>query len=196
MCRTDALHCDDAAAIVGELDRVRRAQAELEAERTRLLDALRRANEAHQERIVSSDSAGETPRGEATDAADWVERSTRAEAACVLRITERHAAALIREARVLCADLPGTMAALTAGEISYRHAAASSKTPSCSPRSTGAHSKTRCSRAASTSPLTDSPTAAGGCANTSTPRPSKCVPLAPPGPGRSTCSPRATAWDG
>lgn len=124
MCRTDALHCDDAAAIVGELDRVRRAQAELEAERTRLLDALRRAHEAHQERIVSSDSAVETPRGGATDAPEWVERSTRAEAACVLRITERHAAALIREARVLCADLPGTMAALTAGEISYRHAAA------------------------------------------------------------------------
>lgn len=116
---TDALHCEDAAHIVGEFERVRRAQAALEAERTRLLDALRCANEAHQDRVVANNRGG----GEAreTDASDWVERSTRAEAACVLRITERQAAQLIREARVLCAELPVTLAALDAGEISYRH---------------------------------------------------------------------------
>jgi len=130
MCTTDALHCDDAAALVAELDRVRRAQAALEAERTRLLDRLRRANEAHQERIVSHDpgspAAQRVARGEApsTDSADWVARSTRAEVACVLRVTERRAADLLREARVLCADLPATLAALEAGNISYRHAAA------------------------------------------------------------------------
>ncbi|KQP68217.1 hypothetical protein ASF40_18775 [Microbacterium sp. Leaf288] len=130
MCTTDSLHCDDAATLVDELDRVRRAQAGLEAERTRLLDELRRVSEAHQERIVSYDpgspAAKKAARGEdpATDAADWVARSTRAEVACVLRVTERQAADLLRESRVLCADLPATMTALTSGEISYRHAAA------------------------------------------------------------------------
>lgn len=126
MCKTDALHCDDAARIVDELDRVRRAQAALEAERTQLLDALRRANEVHQEQIVFVGSAadGSAPRaGRATDPADWVARSTRAEIACSLRITERQASELIDEARVLCAELPETMAAMRAGEISYRHAA-------------------------------------------------------------------------
>ena len=53
MCTTDALHCDDAATLVVELDRVRRAQAGLEAERTRLLDELRRLSEAHQQQIVT-----------------------------------------------------------------------------------------------------------------------------------------------
>lgn len=126
MCTTDALHCEDAADIVGELDRVRRALAGLEAERARLLDALRRANELHEERIVWSDDAAKRSgkHGAAIDAAEWVERSTRTEAACVLRVTERQAADLIREACVLCADLPGTMDALERGEISYRHAAA------------------------------------------------------------------------
>jgi len=127
MCTTDALHCEDAAALVGELERVRREQAALDAERTRLLDSQRRANEVHQERVVSVDLAGETPasrkRGHSTCVADWVERSTRAEVACVLRITERQAADMIREARVLCADLPDTMATMGSGEISYRHAA-------------------------------------------------------------------------
>ncbi|WP_426323687.1 DUF222 domain-containing protein [Microbacterium sp. E-13] len=130
MCTTDALHCDDAAMIVVELDRVRRAQAALEAERTRLLDELRRVSEAHEQQILSyepgSPAAARAARGKdpATDAADWVARSTRAEAACVLRITERQAAELLREARVLCADLPATLTALASGEISYRHAAA------------------------------------------------------------------------
>jgi hypothetical protein len=130
MCTTDALHCDDAATLVAELDRVRRAQAWLEAERTRLLDELRRVSEAHQEQIVSYDpgspTAKKAARGKdvATDAADWVARSTRAEVACVLRVTERQAADLLHQARVLCADLPATMAALTSGEISYKHATA------------------------------------------------------------------------
>ncbi len=130
MCTTDPLFCDDAAAVVAELDRVRRAQAALEAERTRLLDELRRVSEAHQHRIVSyepgSPAAAKAARGKdpATDAADWVARSTRAEVACVLRVTERQAADLLREARVLCGDLPATMTALAAEEISYRHAAA------------------------------------------------------------------------
>ncbi|WP_345800859.1 DUF222 domain-containing protein [Microbacterium sp. AZCO] len=126
MCTSEVLHCEDAAAIVGELDRVRRALASLEAERTRLIDALRRANEAHQEGIVVS-AAAQARRGVSeelgADAGEWVERSTRSEVACVLRITERQASHLIVESRVLCSDLPGTMCALSAGEISYRHAA-------------------------------------------------------------------------
>jgi hypothetical protein len=130
MCSTDALHCDDAPAIVGELERVRRDLAALEAERTVLIDALRRANEAHEERIVVSgrESGGEEgasgQRGRATDASEWVARSTRAEVACVLRVSERSAADLINEARVLCADLPATTDALRTGDISYRHAKA------------------------------------------------------------------------
>ena len=131
MCSTDALHCDDAAAIVGELDRVRRDLAALEAERTMLLDALRRANEAHEERVVTAGHAvgpaSVVPHpedGRATDASDWVARSTRAEVACVLRVSERAAAALIAEARVLCADLPATTEALRSGDISNAHARA------------------------------------------------------------------------
>ena len=126
MCSTDALHCDDAAAIVGELDRVRRDLAALEAERTMLLDALRRANEAHEDRVVTGgDVECESgSRRAAADASDWVARSTRAEVACVLRISERAAATLLSEARVLCADLPATTEALRSGDISYAHARA------------------------------------------------------------------------
>ncbi|MCH6230404.1 HNH endonuclease [Microbacterium sp. CFH 31415] len=126
MCSTDALHCDDAAAIVGELDRVRRNLAALEAERTMLLDALRCANEAHEELIVTVGEVEGAPgsRAGAADASDWVARSTRAEVACVLRVSERAAATLIAEARVLCADLPATTEALRSGDISYAHARA------------------------------------------------------------------------
>ena len=81
MCRTETLYCDDAAGIVGELERVRRELAALEAKRTRLLDSLRRANETHEERIVSGpvrDPAETSPRHgrAAPDSAEWVERST------------------------------------------------------------------------------------------------------------------------
>jgi hypothetical protein len=88
---------------------------------------LKRANEAHQERVVLLDAAGTTngsrEKAGSTPASDWVERSTRAEVACALRVTERQSATLLREAKVLCTDLPATMTALEAGEISYRHAA-------------------------------------------------------------------------
>jgi len=52
-----------------------------------------------------SPAAKKAARGEdpATDAADWVARSTRAEVVCVLRVTERQAADLLRESLGCCA---------------------------------------------------------------------------------------------
>lgn len=49
-------------------------------------------------------------------------RSLRAEFACALRIPERTAKAQLVVSEALVHDLPKTLAALKAGEISYRHA--------------------------------------------------------------------------
>ncbi|MEZ2392013.1 DUF222 domain-containing protein [bacterium RCC_150] len=52
----------------------------------------------------------------------YVERSVVAELACVLRVGERSAEALLGQARVLAEGLPLTRAALVAGEMSWQHA--------------------------------------------------------------------------
>jgi len=49
-------------------------------------------------------------------------RSLRAEVSCALRLPERTVEGLFGEARMLVRSLPGTLHALTAGEITYRHA--------------------------------------------------------------------------
>lgn len=117
MCTGDAIHCGDAEEIVSALSEVRRREAELHAHRARLIDALARANAAHEHEIVIGI---ERP----AERVRFVERSTRAQVACILRVSEHLAGGLMRESTRLVADLPATLDALTDGAISYRHARA------------------------------------------------------------------------
>lgn len=83
--------------------------ASLTAVRTRLLEQVRTWSELTDTSPTPSDMAF---------------RSLRAEVACALRLPERTVERLFGEARMLVNDLPVTMGALHAGEISYRHAQA------------------------------------------------------------------------
>jgi hypothetical protein len=60
---------------------------------------------------------GLTPR-----AREWARRSLRAEVACAARRSEGAVSRLIADAETLVADLPETLTALEAGEVSYAHA--------------------------------------------------------------------------
>jgi hypothetical protein len=55
-------------------------------------------------------------------AREWARRSLRAELACASRRSEGAVSRLIADAEALVADLPETLAALEAGEVSYAHA--------------------------------------------------------------------------
>ena len=116
MCTTGTLDCDDAARLVDELEELRRQEAALAARRVEVTDALRRSNIAHEHQIVHR--ADNT-----TERAEFVERCTRAQVACALRVTERRARQLIEESRMLVTDLTATLEALRTGDLSYRHAA-------------------------------------------------------------------------
>ena len=72
---------------------------------------------------AEASAAGRGPRSESgwtPEVIAW--RELVAEIACALRLPERSAEALIAGSRALVNDLPATHAALSAGEISYRHA--------------------------------------------------------------------------
>ncbi|HSP53411.1 MAG TPA: HNH endonuclease, partial [Cryobacterium sp.] len=85
------------------------------AERAGMIDEARR---------FSEQIAAHAPRraGSRWDADEIARREFSSELACTLRIPEPTAVSLIAESRALAEDLPGTWAALLAGEISYRHA--------------------------------------------------------------------------
>jgi hypothetical protein len=55
-------------------------------------------------------------------AREWARRSLRTEVACASRRSEGAVSRLIADAETLVADLPSTLAALEAGEVSYAHA--------------------------------------------------------------------------
>ncbi|WP_291036546.1 HNH endonuclease signature motif containing protein [Herbiconiux sp.] len=55
-------------------------------------------------------------------AREWARRSLRAEVACASRRSEGAVSRLFADAETLVADLPETLAALEAGEVSYAHA--------------------------------------------------------------------------
>ena len=84
----------------------------LMAARTEMLESMRQFAE-----LEESLSPRSTPTSR-----EMAVRSLRSEVSCALRIPERTVQALFGEARMLVRDLPVTMAALRAGQISYRHA--------------------------------------------------------------------------
>ncbi|TFC36113.1 HNH endonuclease [Cryobacterium sp. TMT2-14] len=85
------------------------------AQRADLIDDARRFSEA---------TAASAPRNTSSrwDPDEIARREFSSELACTLRIPAPTAEGLIAESRALAEDLPGTRAALQAGEISYRHA--------------------------------------------------------------------------
>jgi hypothetical protein len=94
---------------VVEVDRV---IAGLAATRARLLDQANEWSATGQSLLVDGAAGSEIMR----------QRALRAEVACALRIPERTAENLLANSRILARDLPATLRALGAGEISYRHA--------------------------------------------------------------------------
>jgi hypothetical protein len=84
----------------------------------------KRADMIDEARRFSEKIAGTTPRspGARWEPDEIARREFSSELACTLRLPEPTAVSLIAESRALAEDLPGTRAALQAGEISYRHA--------------------------------------------------------------------------
>ncbi|TFC44683.1 HNH endonuclease [Cryobacterium shii] len=89
-------------------------------------DAAKRADMIDEARRFSEANAANTPRraNSRWDPHEIAHREFSSELACTLRIPEPTAENLIAESRALVEDLPGTLAALHAGEISYQHAQA------------------------------------------------------------------------
>lgn len=100
---------DPLAAADAALDRVVAIQAQIDA-----LSAERaRALLAFDEAFASAYPPSAEP---------FRERAARAELACALRMPERSVETLLGESRVLSHRLPSTLAALSQGRFSYRHA--------------------------------------------------------------------------
>ncbi|TFC49816.1 DUF222 domain-containing protein, partial [Cryobacterium shii] len=89
--------------------------ARVAAELAELID------EAHRYATATADAAPRVP-GSRWDADTVAEREFVSELACTIRIPQRSAETLIAESESLTCELPRTMAALRAGQISYRHA--------------------------------------------------------------------------
>ncbi|WP_166806242.1 HNH endonuclease [Cryobacterium cheniae] len=85
------------------------------AQRADMIDEARRFSESIAANTLRSAASHWEP-------AEIARREFSSELACTLRIPEPTAVGLIAESRALAEDLPGTRAALEAGEISYRHA--------------------------------------------------------------------------
>jgi len=107
-----AVMADTLGEMVDTLVQLEASIAQLTAARTQLLETMRTWSDL-------SDRASGSSSGTSREVAF---RALRAEVSCALRVTERAAEDLFGEARMLVRDLPATLGALSAGEISYRHA--------------------------------------------------------------------------
>lgn len=103
-----AVHLEELGALIDDVLAIDRAMATQAAARAAAIDAAR---------VCSERDLG----GSAFSPA-LTRRSLVAELACALRIPEPTAASLLESSRTLVHDLPDTLSALAAGQISYRHA--------------------------------------------------------------------------
>jgi hypothetical protein len=104
-------------ALVDELEAADRAIAAATAERAAVIDRLRRCSE----RMAATDPHDETD-SHGWDAKARAERELLFELVGLLRVPENTARNLLSESRFLVNELPGTIAALHEGAISYQHA--------------------------------------------------------------------------
>ena len=88
------------------------AMSRMAALRVQWIDGIRKLSEMQAESSPTS----------TVDSRGMAFRSIRAEVACALRLPERTVENLFGVAKMLCADLPATMASFSSGAISYRHA--------------------------------------------------------------------------
>jgi len=107
---------DALGVAVDEVAAIDRQVAMLHAARARKVDEARRLSEVAAQAAAPSTDAHAWSTGEAA------RRMLTAEIACALTITENAAQFLIHDSRLLVADLPATLAALSVGSISWRHA--------------------------------------------------------------------------
>lgn len=103
---------DTLSEILDAVAEVDRTIAGLAAMRAKLLDQAGEWSATGQSLLADAKAGSEMMR----------QRALRAEVACALRIPERTAENLLANSRILAHDLPSTLRALSAGEISYRHA--------------------------------------------------------------------------
>ncbi|TFC83607.1 DUF222 domain-containing protein [Cryobacterium sp. TmT2-59] len=99
-------------------DAIREAHGNLAQDAAALADLI---DEAHRYATATADAAPRVP-GSRWDADTVAEREFVSELACTIRIPQRSAETLLAESACLTGELPRTMAALRAGQISYRHA--------------------------------------------------------------------------
>ncbi|TFD80631.1 HNH endonuclease [Cryobacterium sp. Sr8] len=113
----DALSAATIDDLVDAVVAADRQLASVSAHRAVLIDEARRRSEARR---------SDAPRapGARWDAGTVARRELVSELACALRLPQRSMETLLAESEVLVHELPATMSALRAGEISYRHAKA------------------------------------------------------------------------
>lgn len=102
-------------SLVDSIEAIDRMINSLEARKVELIDQARQWSEVAQVASSTSDDHGWSPEVRAR-------RELVAELACVLRIPERTAENLVAHSRTLVHDLPTTLATLSEGGISLRHA--------------------------------------------------------------------------
>jgi hypothetical protein len=103
---------DTLSEIIDAVAGVDRIMAGLTAMRAKLLDQANQWSVTGQSLLADAQAGSEMMR----------QRALRAEVACALRVPERTAENLLANSNILAHGLPATLRALSAGEISYRHA--------------------------------------------------------------------------
>jgi hypothetical protein len=111
---TDALITEAPGDLLDAIAGIDRTMATLCAMKARMVDAAR-------DWIRVTEASRTTTRGPSADA-EMARQLLVSELAALLRIPGSSAARLVAESRTLVADLPATLEALAAGDISYRHA--------------------------------------------------------------------------
>jgi Domain of unknown function (DUF222) len=112
---TDALVTKEPGDMLDAIAGIDRSMASLAAIRARMIDTARVW-------ITDTEASRPSSRGPSADA-EMARQLLVAELAALLRIAGSSAARLVADSRTLVANLPATLDALTAGDISYRHAA-------------------------------------------------------------------------
>jgi Domain of unknown function (DUF222)/HNH endonuclease len=110
----DALIDEAPAQLLDAIAGIDRSMASLGAIRARMIDTARTC-------IADTEASRPTSRGPSADA-EMARQLLVAELAALLRIPGATAARLVAESRALVTELPATLEALGAGDISYRHA--------------------------------------------------------------------------
>lgn len=111
------LRAELCSSIVDQIEKIQRSEAVLKAWQLEMIDEARLLSEATERGVLTVDTTLSVTRRQ-----EMARRSLIAELACALRMPEASVIWMVADSEALVHRLPGTMAALRAGEITYRHA--------------------------------------------------------------------------